>query len=143
MNTKRMAMIFGIVFLAIGILGFVPGMVQPPAADDPDVAFDAGHGRLMGLFPVNVLHNIVHILFGLWGLAAARSFDGARGYFKVVAVAYALLAVMGLLPPPASTTFGLVPIHHHDVWLHAALALVAAYFGFRRADAGATAAARA
>lgn len=143
MDTKRMAMIFGIVFLAIGILGFVPGMVQPPAADDPDVAFDAGHGRLLGLFPVNVLHNIVHILFGLWGLAAARSFDGARGYFKVVAVAYALLAVMGLLPPPASTTFGLVPLHHHDVWLHAALSLVAAYFGFRRADAGSTATARA
>lgn len=139
MDTPRMALIFGIVFLAVGILGFVPAMVQPPAADDPELTVDAGYGRLLGLFPVNALHNLVHVLFGLWGLVASRSWDGARGYFKVVAVAYALLTVLGLLPPPMSTTFGLVPIHHHDVWLHAALALVAAYFGFRGADRPATA----
>lgn len=84
---------------------------------------------LFGLFPVNVLHNLVHILFGAWGLVAARSLGAARTYARVVAIAYALLTIMGLIPA-TNTTFGLVPIYGHDVWLHALLAIVAAYFGF-------------
>jgi hypothetical protein len=83
----------------------------------------------LGLFPVNVLHNIVHILFGIWGLAAARSLDAARTYARVVAIAYAALTVLGLIPA-TNTVFGLVPIYGHDVWLHALLAAAAAYFGF-------------
>ena len=54
---------------------------------------------------------------------------GARAYCRFVAVVYALLAVVGLIPQ-LDTVFGLIPIHGHDVWLHAAIALVAAYFGF-------------
>jgi hypothetical protein len=80
------------------------------------------------MFHVNALHNIVHLLFGLWGLAAWRS-GGAIAYAKGVAVIYALLAVLGLIPATASG-FGLVPLGGNDVWLHAALAVVAAYFGW-------------
>ena len=94
-------------------------------------------GYELGLFPVNVLHNIVHILFGLWGLMAARSYGGARGYFRAVAIIYAVLTVMGLIDG-LNTTFGLIPLYGNDVWLHALLALVAAYFGFMARDAGAT-----
>src|SRR5687768_6576215 len=122
MNAQTMAKIFGILFLAVAVLGFVPGMVQPPAPGDPALTVDSGHGRLLGLFPVNLLHNLVHLLFGLWGFFASRSLDGSRGYFKVIAVAYGLLTVLGLIPA-TNTTFGLVPIHGHDVWLHAAFAL--------------------
>jgi hypothetical protein len=70
------------------------------------------------------------LLFGVLGIAAARgALLTARGYFRVVAVAYGLLVVLGLLPA-TQTTFGLVPIWGHDVWLHALLAAGAAYFGF-------------
>ena len=126
--TRTMALIFGIVFLAIGILGFFPNFLEPPVAGR-DLAFEHGHGQLLGLFPVNTLHNIVHIVFGIWGLAAYRSLGGARGYFRAVAIIYAVLAVMGLIPG-LDTTFGLVPLYGNDVWLHILLALVAAYFGW-------------
>jgi hypothetical protein len=127
MSLKTFSLLFGIVFLAIGVLGFVPGFVQPH--ENPAVRVDGGLGLLFGLFPVNWLHNVVHIVFGLWGLAAARSPGAGRVYAKSVAVIYALLTLMGLLPF-LNTTFGLVPIYGNDIWLHALLAAVAAYFGF-------------
>ena len=87
----------------------------------------------MGLFPVNALHNVVHIIFGIWGIAAYRSYTGARGYSKAVAIIYAVLAVMGIIPG-LNTTFGLIPLYSHDVWLHAVIAIAAAYFGFVATD---------
>ena len=98
-----------------------------------DMAAQSGLGLLFGLFPVNLLHNVVHVLFGIWGLFAARSPGGARGYFKSVAIIYAVLGVMGLIPG-LRTTFGLIPLYGHDVWLHFLLAGVAAYFGFVRRE---------
>ena len=127
MTTRTFALIFGIVFLAVGVLGFVPGMVQPLHDGHPSVSGNAG--QLLGLFPVNELHNAVHILFGLWGLAASRSLGGSVAYARGVAIIYAVLTVAGFVPS-LSTLFGLVPLYGNDVWLHAALALVAAYFGW-------------
>jgi hypothetical protein len=92
-----------------------------------------GYGHALGLFPVNTLHNIVHLLFGVWGIVAYKSYGGSRSYFRVVAVVYGLLTILGLLEP-TRTTFGLVPIYGNDVWLHALLALVAAYFGWVNRD---------
>ena len=129
MALRRFALIFGIVFLAVGAAGFIPGLTVPHS--HPDVRVTSGLGLELSLFPVNVLHDIVHLLFGVWGLLAARSVDGARLYARVVAVIYALLTVMGLIPAlNLHTTFGLVPLYGNDVWLHALLAIVAAYFGF-------------
>jgi hypothetical protein len=71
----------------------------------------------------------VHVLFGVMGVVMARSYDSARLYARIVAVGYGLLTVMGLIPA-LDTVFGLIPIHGHDVWLHAAIAAVSAYFGF-------------
>lgn len=127
MSTRTFALVFGLVFLAVGILGFVPGMLQPLHADHPAVTGNAG--QLLALFPVNELHNAVHILFGLWGLAASRSAGGALTYARGVAILYALLTVAGFVPN-LDTLFGLVPLYGNDIWLHALLALVAAYFGW-------------
>jgi hypothetical protein len=102
-------------------------------AADADVTMKTMFGYELGLFPVNVLHNIVHLLFGIWGILAARSLGGARTYFRAVAIIYALLTVMGLVPA-LYTTFGLIPIYGNDVWLHALLAIVAAYFGWMNRD---------
>lgn len=127
MNTSTAAMIFGVVFVLAGVSGFFPSPVPPGA---PPLAVEHGHGLALGIFPVNTLHNLVHLLFGVVGIAAARgAIMSARGYFKLVAVSYGLLTVLGLLPA-TQTTFGLVPIWGADVWLHALLAVAAAYFGF-------------
>jgi hypothetical protein len=89
------------------------------------------HGLLLGLFPVNVLHNIVHMLLGIWGLLASRSITGSRLYGQSLAIIYGLLTILGLIPNEATKTlFGLVPIHGYDILLHAGSALIAAYFGF-------------
>jgi len=117
---KRVAMVFGVVFIIIGVLGFtVPGgMAMGDAANAP---------KLLGLFPVNLLHNLVHILFGVWGLAAARSFSGAVAYCKLGGMIYLALAVIGLVAP---TTFGLIPLGGNDVFLHTALGVLLVWAGF-------------
>src|SRR6266576_1611847 len=111
---KRVAMVFGVVFIIIGVLGFtVPGgMAMGDAANAP---------KLLGLFPVNLLHNLVHILFGVWGLAAARSFSGAVAYCKLGGMIYLALAVVGLVAP---TTFGLIPLGGNDIFLHTVLGVL-------------------
>ena len=124
MSTRNFAMIFGIVFIAVGIAGFVPQLVERPEGGDM-----GGHGMLLGMFAVNTAHNAVHILFGLWGLAASRSAAGAVMYARGVAIIYVVLAVLGLLPA-TQDGFGMVPLYGKDVWLHGALALIAAYFGW-------------
>lgn len=127
MSTATMAMVFGVVFLIGGIAGFV---ASPPPPGALPLRIEHGHGLALGLLPINTLHNIVHLLFGVLGLAAARgTLMSARAYFQLVAVAYTLLIVMGLMPA-TQTTFGLVPIYGNDVWFHLLLAAPAAYYGF-------------
>jgi hypothetical protein len=133
MNTRTFALIFGIVFLIVGAGGFIPGLTDHTATPHPDLTMTNGYGHELGMFPINILHNVVHILFGVWGLLAYRSYAGARTYARGVAIIYAVFTVMGLVDG-LNTTFGLVPLYDNDVWLHALLALVAAYFGWMHRD---------
>src|SRR5215218_3389066 len=133
MDTRRFALVWGIVFLVIFAGGIIPGLLQPPAAGDPNLAMDHMYGRELGLFPVNILHDGVHLIFGVWGLLASRSWGAAKSYARITAVIYAVFVVMGLIPS-LNTTFGFVPLFSHDVWLHVILAAGAAYFGFIHRD---------
>lgn len=137
MNARNFALVFGVVYLLVGLLGFfVSGglMVGPMNAGG---ASSGDWGQLLGLFPINLLHNIVHLAIGAWGLASYRSTNGSIAYARGLAIIYGLLTIMGLLPTPFRNTFGLIPIMGNDVWLHALTALVAAYFGFMMAGRGA------
>ena len=111
----KYARFFGAIFVAIGLLGFVPPLVP--------------NGNLLGIFPVNAVHNLVHVGLGVWGLVAGVSLAAAVIYFRGIAIIYGLLAVLGLIPA-THTLFGLAPIHGADVLLHAVLAVIAAYLGF-------------
>jgi hypothetical protein len=130
MNTRTFALLFGIIFLAIGILGFgvVPSLLQDSAGEGMNA-----HGMLLGMFHVNMVHNIVHLLFGLGGLAASRSMGGAIGYFRAVAVIYALLAILGLFEA-TQHGFGYVELGGEhagkNVFLHAGLAVFGFFFGW-------------
>jgi hypothetical protein len=129
MAVRTFARVWGILFLIIGIGGFIPGLMTEH--DHPDVTMEAGLGLELGLFPVNLLHNLVHLVFGVWGLLSGRDAGSARSYAKATAVIYAVFVVMGLIPAARLwTTFGLVPLYGNDVWLHVILAAGAAYFGF-------------
>jgi Domain of unknown function (DUF4383) len=137
MDTRRFSLVWGILFLGAFAGGVIPGLLQPPHAGDPNMAMDAMYGRALGLFPVNLLHNAVHLIFGIWGLIGYRSYGAAKSFARTTAVVYALFVVMGLIPG-LDTTFGLVPLFSHDVWLHLVLAAGAAYFGFIHRDREAT-----
>ena len=68
-----------------------------PPADAPPLHMETGYGYLFGLFPVNVLHNGVHLLIAVWGLFASFSISASRTFARGLAILYGLLAVIGLL----------------------------------------------
>jgi len=128
MRTTTFALIFGIAYLAAGVLGLVPAALQPPPAGAPTTSFGVLYGYLLGLFPVNVLHTGVHLAIGLWGVAAWAGALSSVTYARSLALLYGVLAVMGIAPG-LNALFGFVPLHGHDVWLHAGTAARAGFPG--------------
>ena len=125
---KKFALIFGIFYALIGILGFIPALVTTPEVA-AGMEAEMAHGRLFGLFPVNILHNLVHLGVGIWGIIAAKDFDSSVFYAKVNAIIFGLLLILGIIPA-TNTLFGLVPLYSHDIWLHLITTAVTGYFGF-------------
>ena len=117
---RKVALIFGIVFILVGILGFVtPGGMSMEA--------DPAPGHILGLFGINLLHNVVHLLIGVWGIVASRTWGGAKAFMQIGGVLYLVLAALGFVIP---STFGLIPIGGNDIYLHAVLGLIMAGIGF-------------
>lgn len=131
-TVQRAAQVFGWGFVAVAVVGFLAsgGSMDSDMETAP---------RALGLFPVNLLHNLVHLAFGIWGILAARAWDSARAYCRISGVAYLGLVLLAFIAPD---TFGLMPIGGNDIWLHLLLGAGLAYFGFtaRRAVADARAA---
>ncbi|MES1024366.1 DUF4383 domain-containing protein [Gloeocapsa sp. BRSZ] len=135
LTERYCALIVGILFLIIGVAGFIPGLVSLQGTNVPNIpadeihrAYNLGYGYVFGLFPTNFLHNIVRSAVGLLGIASYSSLSSARAFNRGFAIAYALLAIMGLLPF-ARTTFGLMPISGNNVWFNALVAIATAYYG--------------
>jgi hypothetical protein len=104
-----------VVFLLVGLLGFVPGITS----DFGDLRF-AGHqsdAKLFGIFQVSVLHNIVHLLFGVAGLALARTVSGARTFLIGGGAIYLVLWLYGLVVDH-ETDANFIPVNNADDWLH-------------------------
>jgi hypothetical protein len=113
---KTAAIVFGVVFLLVGILGFVPGITTG--------------NMLLGIFHVNAAHNVVHLLSGAVALIAGlTNVSYARLYFRVFGVVYALVAVLGFYAGDGML-LGLVSNNMPDTWLHAVIAAAALYLGF-------------
>jgi hypothetical protein len=109
-----------IVFLLVGVLGFIPGITT----DYGSMSF-AGHdsdAKLLGVFQVSVLHNIVHLLFGIVGIAMARAASSARLFLIGGGVVYLVLWLYGLIVG-ADSAANFVPLNVADDWLHLLLGL--------------------
>lgn len=117
---QRVATISGVVFILVATLGLVAGGM-------PGMKMGGASVMLLGLFPVNMLHNLVHGAFGLWGVVAGRSEKASVTYALGSGVVYLVLGVLGLF---TDSLLGMVPIGGYDVVLHLALAIVLAGCGF-------------
>jgi hypothetical protein len=118
---KTAAVLFGIVFLLIGILGFVPAVTKDE--------------MLLGIFHVNTAHNVVHLLSGAVALFAGLTSVGAsRIYFKIFGLVYAAVAVMGFLNPGDTMLLGLISNNTAVTWLHVGIAAVSLLLGFMPAS---------
>jgi hypothetical protein len=111
--TRTVSAVFGAIYLVVGLIGFV---LETP---------------LFGLFEVNALHNIVHILLGAILLYGATSTPAAVMATRGVGAVLVLLGILGI---PFPDGFGLVPLGGNDIWLHlvtGAILLAAGYMGDR------------
>ncbi len=121
---QKLAWVFGVVFLVVGVLGFVPAVTSD--------------GLLLGLFMVDGLHNVIHLLSGLVAIGAAwGSGSYARLYFKVFGVVYGLVAVIGFFQ--GDTVLGLFMVNMADNVLHLVIAAAALWIGFGMKDSSSTA----
>ena len=115
---QLLAAIVGVVFLLVGVLGFIPGVTT-----HYDMLTFAGHhsgALLLGVFAVSILHNIVHLAFGVAGLALARTASGARAFLVGGGVVYLVLWLYGLVIDHGSAA-NFVPVNTADNWLHLGL----------------------
>ena len=119
---KTMAVLFGVVFLVVGILGFVPAVTKDQ--------------MLLGIFHVNAAHNAVHLLSGVVALICGMMGVGAsRTYFKIFGLVYGAVAVLGFMNPGEHTMLlGLISNNMADTWLHVAIAAVSLIVGFMPAS---------
>ena len=131
----------GAIFLLVGILGFIPGITTH--YDALNWAGRESGAALLGIFQVSVLHNLIHLLFGVAGLVMARHANPARAFLIVGGVIYALMLVYGLLIDRASSA-NLVPVNTADNWLHLVLAagMIVLGVALGEREAGATTAGR-
>ena len=111
---QKLAWVFGIVFLVVGLAGFVPALLQG--------------GMLLGIFEVDPLHNVIHLLSGALAIGAVLAGNYARLYFQVFGVVYAVVAVVGFIQ--GDTVLGLISTNTADHMLHLVIAAAALWVGF-------------
>jgi len=124
--TKSIALVFGIVYTLVGLVGFIPA-VGGSLSMAPSV--------LLGIAPVNILHNVVHLIIGICGLTMAQTEEQAGTFCKTFGVVLLLIGVVGFIAP---NPLGLLPIGGGDIWIHLVSGAVLAYAGFAMAPSGAT-----
>lgn len=127
--TRYFALVAGGAFTLAGIAGFLPFFTSHPAPEAPDLIVNTSYGLLLGLFPVNILHNLFHFGVGVMGLLAFRTYPSALRFSRFLGITLAAFTLMGVLPP-LRTGFGILPLYGHDVWLHGLEAVIGLYLGF-------------
>lgn len=118
---RKFALYFGIVYLAVGIVGFLPFLGG---------SYNLDSKNLLGIFTVNLMHNIVHLVIGIAGIAMSGSVAQATMFAKVFGVVLLAVGVIGIFKISAFSSGGFLPIGGVDVLLHLVTGALAVYFGF-------------
>lgn len=113
---KNIALLFGVIFVAVGAFGFVPSL--------------APGGLILGYFEVNILHSIVHLLSGAVAIyAGIQGSSASKLFFQVFGVIYGLVAVLGFFYGHGQI-LGVLANNPADTGLHTVIAIVSLYLGF-------------
>jgi hypothetical protein len=129
MNLPRLVvLVLGAVYVLVGIVGFFDAFVT----DEVPANMPSADGQLLGIFPINDLHNIVHLVIGAVLLVGATATDRALWAARGVGVVYLAVGVLGIFAPD---TFGLMPIGGADIVLHLGTAAVLLAVGFLAPEA--------
>jgi Domain of unknown function (DUF4383) len=131
-TNRIVALVIGVALLLVGIIGFFTPAENP-----------TGVQAVFGIFDVDAVHNVVHVLSGILGIAAA--FTGwSRRFNQIFGIIYILIGLLGLIPAlyfPAGSFgtdrglfLGLMHINAGDHVLHLLVGIVAAAVGFFVAD---------
>ncbi len=129
MKIRYCALGIGIVYVLLGVLGLIPPLVSEYVGA-ASLIVGIGSGYLFNLFAVNLIHNLVWLGLGAWGIVSySQSENAALRFNRIVGTIFAVLTVLGLIPL-TNTLFGLMPLFGHNIWFHAITAIIAAYFGF-------------
>lgn len=115
---KTTALVFGVIYTLIGILGFIPALGGSASSTA---------STLLGIAPVNVLHNVVHLIIGVPGLLVAGNEANSKAWAKIFGVVLLVVGVVGFFLP---SFFGLLPIGGGDIAIHLITGVILAYVGF-------------
>lgn len=118
---KKAALVWGIVFLIVGVAGFIPGLTSTD---------DMGMKVLLGLFMVNGIHNAVHLLTGAASVLSSKTEKWSRLYFQLFGVVYGLVTILGFIVGSGHYVLGIIPVNTADNFLHLGITLVTLYLGF-------------
>jgi hypothetical protein len=123
-TVQMVATVVSVVFVLVGIIGFIPGLTTN-LYDGLEFAGDDGNAEILGLFQTSVLHNLVHLLFGLVGLALARTWSGARTFLIGGGIIYIALWLLGVIGAG-----DWIPTNTADDWLHLVLGVAMIGLGY-------------
>jgi hypothetical protein len=130
---RTVAAVLGVVYLLVGVLGFLPAVVTGGSVAD----MPSASGSLIGIFPINALHNVVHMAIGAALLYGAMATPTAILVSRVIGIVYLVVGIAGLV---SADGFGLLPLGGPDIFLHLATGAVLAYIGFMAPSSEAAAA---
>lgn len=114
MSPQKLAKIFGAVFVVIGIAGFIPGITM--------------NGHLLGIFEVDPIHNVIHLLSGIVAFVMATGDMGARKFFRIFGIVYGLVTVLGFVN--GASILGIFGVNMADNLLHLAITVIALMIGY-------------
>jgi hypothetical protein len=130
-TARTFAALCGGLYLALGIAGFVPALWERPPAGPP-LTVKVFHAALLGVFVVNIVSSMIHLVIGLWGVMAANSKYSAFMYARATTGVFLVLGIAGLVPVDVvKTAYGTMPLYGYNVWLHLATAVLALYFAIK------------
>ncbi len=129
-TAQSFSFVCGVLFLVLGIMGLVPGLVQyADVTSKVSDVYGIGYGYIFGIIPTNGVETFIRLTVGVLGIAASVALGSAYIFSRSIAVFYGLFAVLGLIPY-ARTFFGTVPLYGSNIYLHGVSAVLGLYFGF-------------